>query len=255
MAEQHAVGRRKRERVAGRLFPGEMVRLVHQLPRLHAAELRERAVRRLVAPDALRGRQQRIAAVAILIVAVVLIAVDDHLVTDFPAFDLGADRPDDARGIGARDVERMLVPVERRDRNAKAGPDAVVVHATRHHVDEHLVVADRPGRHDFELEGLVGRPVPLLADHPGVHLLRHVAKRRNLADRVQVLERSNAPRLCDGRHRRSPCADHSLTQIMLHRNISVLGEEKLFMAKALCRSTGRRGSRNTCLRVLQCEPA
>ena len=92
MAEQHAIGGRERQRVAGRLFPGEMLRLRHQLARLHAAELRERAVRRLVAPDALRGREQRIAAVAVLVVAVVLIAVDDDFVADLPALHL-ARRP------------------------------------------------------------------------------------------------------------------------------------------------------------------
>src|SRR5262249_61700638 len=104
----------------------------HQLARLHAAELRERAVRRLIAPDALRGRQQRIAAVAVLVVAVVLIAVDDDLVADLPAAHLAADRPDDAGGIGAGDVERILVHVERRDRLPEAGPDAVVVDAAGH---------------------------------------------------------------------------------------------------------------------------
>ena len=185
MAEQHAIGGGERERVAGRFFPGEMRGLVHQLPRLHAAELRERAVRRLVAPDALRGRQQRIAAIAILVVAVVLIAVDDDFVADLPALDLGADRPDHARGIGAGDVERMLVHVEGGDRLAEAGPDAVVVDAAGHHEQQHFVLADRPGRHHFELERLVRRAVALLADHPGVHLLRHMAERRNFADVIE----------------------------------------------------------------------
>src|SRR5450759_1197686 len=102
-----------------------MVRLVHQLPRLHAAELRERAVRRLVAPDALRGREQRIAAIAILVVAVVLIAVDDDLVADFPAMHLVTDRPHHARGVRAGDVERVLMHVEGGARLAEWGPDAV----------------------------------------------------------------------------------------------------------------------------------
>ena len=149
MAEQHAIGRRQGERVAGGFFPGQVRRLCHQLARLHPAELRERAVRRLVAPDALRRRQQRIAAVAILVVAVVLITVHDDFVADLPAPNLGADRPDDARRIGAGDVERMLVSVERRDRNAETGPDAVIVDAAGHHIDQHLVFGDRPGRHDF----------------------------------------------------------------------------------------------------------
>ena len=176
VAEQHAIGGRERQRVAGRLFPGEMLRLRHQLARLHAAELRERAVRRLVAPDALRGREQRIAAVAVLVVAVVLIAVDDDLVADLPALHLAADRPDDAGRVGARDVIRILVPVDRRDRLAEPGPDAVVVHARRHHEHQHLVVGDRPGRQHLDLQRGLRRPVALLADRPRVHLLRHVAR-------------------------------------------------------------------------------
>jgi hypothetical protein len=43
---------------------------------------------RLVAPDALGGRQHRVAAVAFLVVAIVLVAVDDDLVADLPATDL-----------------------------------------------------------------------------------------------------------------------------------------------------------------------
>src|SRR6187200_1921865 len=104
-----------------------MLGTLEQLAVLHAAELRKGAVRRLVAPDALRGREHRIAAVALLVVAVVLIAVDDDLVADLPALHLGAHRPDDAGGVGAGDMVGALVPVERRDRLAERRPDAVVV--------------------------------------------------------------------------------------------------------------------------------
>ena len=202
MAEQHAVGGGERERVAGRLLPGEVRRLRHELARLHAAELRERSVRRLVAPDALRGRQQRVAAVAILVVTVVLIAVDDDLVAHLPAADLPAAGPNDAGGIRAGDVERVLVHVERRDRDTEAGPHPVVVDAAGHHVDQHLVLADRPGRQHFELHGGFRRSVALLADRPGMHLRRYVAERRNLADAVEALERHRLRRLrCrNGRH-------------------------------------------------------
>ncbi len=198
MAEQHAVGGGERQRVAGRLFPGEMRRLQHQLPRLHAAELRERTVRRLVTPNALRRRQQRIAAVAVFVVAVVLIAVDDDLVADLPALHFVADRPDDAGRIGTGDVIGLLVHVERRDRLAEPRPDAVVVDATRHHEQQHLVLADRPGRHHFELKRFLRRPVALLADHPGVHFLRDMTERRDLADGVEILRLGL--HLCDGRH-------------------------------------------------------
>src|SRR5262249_14825206 len=122
MAEQHAVGGRERERVAGRFFPGEMLRLLHQLARLHAAELCERTIRRLVDPDALRGRKRGAAAVAILVVAVVLIAMDDPFAADLPAPYFTADRPYDAGRVRARHMERILVNVVRRDRLAEPGP-------------------------------------------------------------------------------------------------------------------------------------
>src|SRR3546814_6348899 len=95
------------------------------------------AVGRLVAPDALRRREHRVAAVALLVVAVVLIAVDHDLVADLPALHLGADGPDHAGGVGAGAMVGRLVHVEGRDRQAEAGPDAVVVHARRHHHDQH----------------------------------------------------------------------------------------------------------------------
>ena len=210
MAEQHAIGRGEGERVGGALLPAEMLRALHELARLHLAELRERAVRRLVAPDALAGGEHRIAAVALLVVAIVLVTVDDDLVTDLPALHLGADRPDDARGIGARDVERLLVDVERRDRQAETGPDAVVVHARRHHENEHLVLADRVRGHHFELHGLLGRTVAVAPDDPGVHVLRHMPERRNLTDLVEILLRlvgrgMGASRESDDGHGKSSC--------------------------------------------------
>ena len=224
MAVQHAIGGRERERVAGRLLPGEVRRLRHELPRLHAAELRKRSVRRLVSPDALRGRQQRIAAVALFVVAVVLIAVDDHLVAHLPATDFRAAGPDDAGGIGAGDVERILVDVDRRDWDAEAGPYAVVIDAAGHHQNQHLVLTDRPGRQHFELHGGLGRPVPVLADRPCMHLRRHMAERRNFADVVEIFARCSLRRLRyrNGRHGclRDWKRYNTLPHLMLHRNIN-----------------------------------
>ena len=77
----------------------------------------------------------------------------------------------------------------RRDRLAEPGPDAVVVDAAGHHVDQHVVFADRPGRHHLELHRGLGRAVALLADHPRVHLRRHVTERRDFSDLVQVFHR------------------------------------------------------------------
>src|ERR1041384_8439927 len=133
VAEQHRVGGGERQRKAAALCPGEMARPWHELPGLHPRELREGTVRRLVSPDALGGREHRIAAIAFLVVAVVLVAVDDDLVADFPALHLRADGPDDARSVGPGNVILGLVDVERRDGLAERRPDPVVVDARGHH--------------------------------------------------------------------------------------------------------------------------
>src|ERR1700736_5354194 len=91
--KQHSVSGRQGEGVASGLFPGEGCRLGHELARLHAAELGKRAIRRLVAPNALRWREERIPSIAFLVVAVVLIAVNDDLVARFPATPFGPARP------------------------------------------------------------------------------------------------------------------------------------------------------------------
>ncbi len=174
MAEQHAIGGGEGQRVAGALFPGQVLGARHQLPALHLGELGEGAVRRLVAPDALRGREHRVAAVALLVVAVILVAMDDDLVAHLPALHLGADRPDDAGGVGAGDVILGLVHVERRDRLAQAGPDAVVIDARRHHEHDHLVGIGHRGRHHLDLHALLGRAMALAPDRPGIHLGRQV---------------------------------------------------------------------------------
>ena len=172
MTEQHAIGCRQRQRVGCGLFPGQMLRSRHELSVLHAAELGEGTVGRLVAPDPLRGREHRVAAVAFLVVAVVLVAVDDDLIADLPPFDLGADCPDDAGRVGAGDVIGIAVDVEHGDWFAERRPNSVVVHARRHHEHEHVVTVEGPGRHDFDLHRLFGRTVPLLANDPCVHRLR-----------------------------------------------------------------------------------
>src|SRR4029077_12797497 len=111
--EQHAISGRQSEGVASGLFPREVCRLGHELARLHAAELAKRAIRRLVAPNALRWREERIPSVASLAVAVVLIAVTDDLGAPLPATHFGASRPHDAGCIRSGNMEGMLVHVER----------------------------------------------------------------------------------------------------------------------------------------------
>ena len=199
VAEQHAIGRGERQRIGGRLLPGQVLWAGHQLPVLHAAELSERAVGRLVAPDTLGGGEHRVAAVAFLVVAVVLVAVDHDLVADLPTLDLGADRPDDSGRVGAGDVIGVLVDVEGGDGLAERRPDAVVIHSGRHHQDQHVVAVEGPCRHDLDLHGLLGRSMPVLAHDPGIHRRGHVTHRRNLADFVEILFQRRGMRL--GAHR------------------------------------------------------
>src|SRR5262249_32519341 len=49
-----------------------------------------------------------------------------------------------------------------------------------------------PCGHHLDLHGGLGRPVSILADHPSMHLLGHVADRGDLADRIEILDG------CDG---------------------------------------------------------
>src|SRR2546423_1657392 len=79
-----------------------------------------------------------------------------------------------------------LSPVEGRYGLAEPRPDAVVIDAAGHHEAEHLILADRPGRHDLDLHGGFGGSVALLADRPGIHLGRHLAERRDFAEFVEV---------------------------------------------------------------------
>src|SRR5204862_1822946 len=117
-------------------------------------------------PEALRGREQGIAAVAFLIVSVVLIAVDDDLVANLPALHLAADRPYGAGRVEAGYVIGILMSVDRRHRRAESRPHAVVIDAGRHHENEDFVVGNFPRWQHFDLERAFRRPVTLLADCP-----------------------------------------------------------------------------------------
>ena len=187
VAKEHPVGGGERQRVARAFLPCQMFGARHELLRLHAGELRKRAVMRLIAPDALRGREHRIAAIAFLVVAIVLITMDNHLVADLPARDLVAHLPDDPRRIRPGDVIIGPVAVKGADRLAKTGPDAVIIDACRHHQNQHLVAVDLPGIDHLHLEALFRCAVALAADRPSIHLLRHMPQRGHLADLVEVL--------------------------------------------------------------------
>ncbi len=170
-----------------------MLRAGQELAGLDAAKLRKGAVRRFISPDSLRGGEHRVAAIALLIIAIVLIAVNDDFIADLPALDLRADCPNHTGSIGAGDVKRILVPVDGGHRCPQRRPDSIVVNAGRHDEHQHLVVTHRPGWHDFDLHGARRRAVAFLPDGPSVHSRRHMAHRRNIPDFIEIGR--NLPRL------------------------------------------------------------
>ena len=176
LVDQHAVGGEVGEAVGGGLFPRQVLRLRHELLRLHLRELGEGAPARLVAPDLLRGSGQRVEAVHLDVLVGGLVAVDHDLVADLPLGDALADLPDHAGGVRAADVVVLLgVVAEHRDRLAERRPHVVEVHAGGHHAHDHL---ERAGLGDLDLldlEGVLGLALALLADHPRRHGLRELA--------------------------------------------------------------------------------
>ena len=175
LVDQHPVGGEVGEPVGGGLGPGEVLGAGEELLGLHLGELGEGAPGRLVAPDLLARRGQRVEPVHLDVLVGGLVAVDHDLVAGLPAGDALADLPDDPGGVGAADVVAVLGVVavaEDRDRLAERRPDVVEVDAGRHHADDHLEGAGLGNLDLLELEGVVGLALALLADHPGRHRLR-----------------------------------------------------------------------------------
>src|SRR3954451_236476 len=130
LVDEHAIGGEVGQPVGGGLLPGQRLGLGQQLLGLDLAELRERAPGRLVAPDALRRRRERVEPVDLDVLVGGLVAVDDHLVAGVPARDALAHLPDDAGGVRAADVVSVLGVVAvapHPDRLAEGRPHVVVV--------------------------------------------------------------------------------------------------------------------------------
>ena len=177
--DQHPVGGEVGQAVGGGLLPGEVLGLGQQLLGLDLAELGERAPGRLVAPDLLAGGGERIEAVDLGILVGGLVAVDHDLVAGLPAGDALADLPDDARGVRAADVVaplRVVAVAPDADRLAERGPDVVEVDPGGHHPDDHLEGARLGDLDLLELEGVDRLALALLADHPGRHRRRELAR-------------------------------------------------------------------------------
>ena len=141
LVDQHPVGGEVGEPVGGGVDPGEVLRARQQLLGLDLGELGEGAPGRLVAPDPLARRRERVEAVDLDVLVGGLVAVDHDLVAGLPAGHALADLPDDPGGVGAADVVAVLGVVavaEDRDRLAERRPDVVEVDPGGHHPDDHL---------------------------------------------------------------------------------------------------------------------
>ena len=186
MAEKHAVSRGKRQSVARRLLPRQMFGTRHQLLGLHIGKLRERPIRRLISPNPLAGGEHRIPTITFLIVAVVLIAMDNNLIPNFPAFDLVTDSPNDPGGVRSCDMVILPMAIKRADRDAKPGPNAVIIYASRHHENQNLLAIEHRRIHNLNLKCLVRLAVAFTANGPSIHFRWHMTHRGNFTHRVQI---------------------------------------------------------------------
>jgi hypothetical protein len=75
------------------------------------------------------------------------------------------------------------------DRLTKAGPNAVIVHASGHDDNQHLMAVGLRTCHDFLLKGLLWFTVTLTADGPCMHFSRDVAKGRHFTNLIQIFLR------------------------------------------------------------------
>ena len=210
-AEEHPVGGRAREGGGRGLLPRQEVGLGQALVRLHLRELRERAPARVVAPHAERRRQAGVLArLHPRIVLVPLAGVHDDAVAHLDVRDLVAHRVHDAARIRADDVEvGGLTPPRLRlrdvDRDPARRPDVVEVDAGGHHQHERIVRPELGHVDDLVLDRLLGLAVAVGTHQLRVHLRRHLADRRDLADLVQVLAHgSHLFRRCRRTRRANP---------------------------------------------------
>ncbi len=175
----------------------ELLRLLHELLRLHLGELRERAPATSRSPRS-SAREQAIGSRPLH---------SGHwphdwlqwMTTsspDLPAAHLVAHLPDDPRGVGAGDVERLLVHAEDRDRLALGGPHAVEVDAGGHHHHQHVVGPELRNRHVLDHHRGDGIALALLADDDRLHHLRRLAQRLRYGVQRQHRRHQCLPCVC-----------------------------------------------------------
>src|SRR5437867_5744396 len=210
---EHPVRGGGAEEEASGLLPGQPRRLRHALVGLRARELGEAPVVGLITPDARALGEHRILARAHPgIVGTPRAAVPDDLGADLDVLHFAPDRPDDPRAVAATGVEvfGLACPLALGDnveRRAERGPHVVVVDAGGHHVDQHLVGAERRRGDDFPPPGVAWRAEAVLTHDVGVHPLRHFAERRSFTELTQIDHCGLFFYLPSGRLRRAPAPD------------------------------------------------
>ena len=210
---------------AGRrgLFPGQVLRLWHELVGLDHRDVGEATEVGLEAPDALRRVKHRV------VVAVGSFELDgqtvgDDTVAGLPLGDAGSGLEHDAGQVGADDVVRQVVPLavlglaavaleeaERGDRLEDRRPHGVVVDGRRHDGDERLARTEFRERDLVKVERLARILVLardalehvgfVLVDGHGAVGLGELERRRS---RRQWCRRRGSRRGCSRWSRRAP---------------------------------------------------
>ena len=198
-AEEHPVGGPAGERGRRGLLPRQVVGLREALVVLDLGELGHRAPARVVAPHPERARQPGVLARAHPgVVEVPLPRMHHDLVADRDVRDLAPHGVHDAARVGPDDVEvGRLTPARLRardvHRDAAGRPHVVEVHAGGHRGDEHVARPQLGDVEDLVLDRHRGLPEPVGPHRHRVHPRRHLARRRQLADVVQVLAHPSHP--------------------------------------------------------------
>ena len=94
----------------------------------------------------------------------------------------------------------MVAVFHHRHRLAESGPDVVVVDPGGHYAHDHLERAGFGHLDLLELEGVLGFPEALLADHPGCHRLGQLTGLdEDLGDSLQIGCHGDLDLACRGR--------------------------------------------------------
>jgi hypothetical protein len=140
----------------------------HQLLRLHPCELGKRPIGGFIPPDPLAWRKHWITAIALFIIAIVLIAMNDHLIANFPSGDFFTDSPDNSGGVRASNMVLCLMDIKRADRHPKTRPNTIIIDPGCHHQNQNILTVQRRRLYHFDLKRMVGLSVALTPNGPSI---------------------------------------------------------------------------------------